>query len=184
MATDFEGEFEVERAGDSVRLSGVRLVADLVREVVVGLGLRGDSSMVETEPLAGAYVALDGRLPDFPDHDVALLWNELTGWSAAIEARLGELVEIARLGDDPLPDSAVVVEWVRGLVRREHTGDRSNRDLAAFVPSPRDNDFSQLEPQARHLANLVWLRRNGRDARNEGAGTATDDRCLKHPAQG
>ena len=38
----------------------------------------------------GAYVALDGRLPDFPDHDVALLWNELTGWSAAVEDRRGE----------------------------------------------------------------------------------------------
>jgi hypothetical protein len=122
--------------------SAARRVRRYVREVVVGLGLRGDSSMVETEPRAGAYVALDGRLPDFPDHDVALLWNELTGWSAAVEDRLGELVEIARLGGDPLPASAVVVEWVRGLFRRERTDDRSNRDFAAFVPSPRGNDFS------------------------------------------
>ncbi|RAS70362.1 hypothetical protein C8D87_101662 [Lentzea atacamensis] len=122
--------------------SAARRVRRYVSEVVAGLGLRGDSSFVETEPRVGAYVALDGRLQDFPDHDVALLWDELSGWSAAVEDRRGELVEIARLGGDPEPSPGAVVRWVQGLFRRERARDRSNRDFAAFVPSLRVNDFS------------------------------------------
>ncbi|MEU0877341.1 DUF6292 family protein [Lentzea sp. NPDC005914] len=117
--------------------SAARRVRRYVREVVLGLGLRGDSSCVDTEPRAGAYIALDGRLTDFPDHDVALLWDELSGWSAAVEDRIGELVEIARLDGDPRPSPAEVVRWVRGLLHRERADDRSNRDFTAFVPSPR-----------------------------------------------
>lgn len=122
--------------------SEARRVRRYVREIVGGLGLRGDSSLVETEPRAGAYVALDGRLSDFPDHDVALLWNELTGWSAAIEDRIGDLVEVARLEGDPRPSPAAVVRWVVSLLRAERASERTNRDFAAFVPAPRAHDFS------------------------------------------
>jgi Family of unknown function (DUF6292) len=130
---DFDGDFDD---------SAARRARRYVREVVRGLGLRGDSSFVETEPRAGAYVALDGRLHNFPDHDVALLWNELSGWSAAVEDRIGELVEVARLEGDPRPSPALVVRWVRGLFRTERTEELANREFAAFVPSPRGNDFS------------------------------------------
>lgn len=114
-----------------------RRVRRYVREVVVvGLGLRGDSSFVETEPRAGAYVALDGRLADFPDHDVALLWNELTGWSAAVEDRFGQLVEVARLDGDPRPAPAEVVRWVTNLFRRERAGDgRTATSPRSCLPS-------------------------------------------------
>jgi len=132
---DFEIDFDFDD-------SAARRVRRYVREVVGGLGLRGDSSFVETEPRAAAYVALDGRLHDFPDHDVALLWNEPSGWSAAIEDRLGELVEVARLAGDPRPSPASVVRWVQGLFRAERTEESANREFAAFVPSPRANDFS------------------------------------------
>ncbi|WP_090051787.1 DUF6292 family protein [Lentzea fradiae] len=115
--------------------SAYRHARQYVREVVTGLGLRGDSSFVETHPRPAAYVALDGRLPDFPDHYVALLWNELTGWSVAVEDRRGELVELERRGGDPRPAPAAVVSWVKGLLRTEVTVD--NRDFTAFVPSPR-----------------------------------------------
>ena len=63
--------------------SAARRVRHYVRQVVTGLGLRGDSSCIDAEPRVGAYVALDGRLPDFPEHYVALVWNELAGWSVA-----------------------------------------------------------------------------------------------------
>jgi hypothetical protein len=130
---DFEIDFD-----DSV----ARRVRRYVRDVVAGLGLRGDSSFVDAEPRTGAYVALDGRLTDFPDHDVALLWNERNGWSAAVEDRMGELVEVARMLGDPHPSPAAVVGWVRGLLHTEQADKGSNRDFRAFVPAPRGNDFS------------------------------------------
>ncbi len=132
MASDLDIEFDID-FDDTVD----RRVRQYVREVVTGLGLHGDSSYVDTEPRAGAYVALDGRLPDFPDHDVALLWNELTGWSVAVEDRRAELVEIERLGGDPQPAPATVVGWVRGLLRQETAVEDVNRDFAAFVPVQR-----------------------------------------------
>jgi hypothetical protein len=132
---DFEIDFDFDD-------SEARRVRRYVRDVVGGLGLHGDSSFVETEPRAAAYVALDGRLRDFPDHDVALLWNELTGWSAAVEDRLGELVEVARMPGDPRPAPAAVVRWVMSLFRTERTPERTNRDFAAFVPAPRSCRFS------------------------------------------
>ncbi|MFD5830308.1 DUF6292 family protein [Lentzea sp. NPDC060358] len=115
-----------------------RRVRQYVREVVTGLGLRGDSSFVEADPRPAAYVALDGRLPDFPDHYVALVWDELTGWSVAVEDRIGELVEVERLGGDVRPAPLVVVDWVTGLLRPES----GNRDFAAFVPGPRAADVA------------------------------------------
>jgi hypothetical protein len=120
--------------------SAARHARRYVSQIVTGLGLRGDSSFVETEPRVGAYVALDGRLTDFPDHYVALVWNELTGWSAAVEDRLGELVEVARMGGDPQPPPAAVVSWVDGLLHKEQT--RGNRDFAAFVPEQRSSVLS------------------------------------------
>lgn len=132
IGIDFDMDFEFD-FDDSV----ARRVRRYVSEVVAGLGLRGDSSFVETQPRAGAYVALDGQLPDFPGHDVALLWNERNGWSAAVEDRLGELVEVARQVGDPHPPAAAVVSWVKGLLHSEQAKEASNRDFAAFVPGPR-----------------------------------------------
>ncbi|WP_189251961.1 DUF6292 family protein [Lentzea flava] len=139
LALDLDSDIDLDIDFDD---SAARRARRYVREVVAGIGLRGDSSFVETEPHPAAYVALDGRLPDFPDHDVALLWNESSGWSAAIEDRRGELVVVARMGGDPRPSAGAVVSWVRGLFRRECAQGRSNRDFAAFVPSPRADGFS------------------------------------------
>lgn len=137
MPIDLEIDFDLD-FDDSV----ARRARGYVSEVVAGLGLSGDSSFVETEPRPAAYVALDGRLPDFPDHDLALLWNDLTGWSAAVEDRRGELVEVARMGGDPQPLPTVVVRWVEGLLRTERAAERAGRGLGAFVPSPRGHAAS------------------------------------------
>ena len=130
MTMESEIDFDID-FDDSV----AREVRSYVSEIVTGLGLRGDSSCVDAEPVAGVYVALDGRLPDFPGHYVALVWNELNGWSVAVEDRLGDLVDVARLGGDPRPAPAEVVRWVNGLVHKEQK--RANRDFAAFVPAQR-----------------------------------------------
>ncbi|GAB2810428.1 DUF6292 family protein [Lentzea nigeriaca] len=137
MTADFDAEIDVTFDFDD---ETARRTRRYVSDVVTAFGLRGDSSFVETEPRASAYVALDGRLPDFPDHDVALLWNELSGWSAAVEDRGGELVVVARMAGDPRPEPTAVVHWAQSLFCRERTEGQANRDFAAFVPSPRASD--------------------------------------------
>jgi hypothetical protein len=133
MTIDFDVDLDLDLDFDD---SAVRRVQRYVREVVAGLGLRGDSSFVETQPRAAAYVALDGRLPDFPDHDVALQWNERTGWSAAVEDRRGELVEVERMNGDPHPAPAAVVSWVQGLLHGVSPAVRS-RPRWSPLPAPR-----------------------------------------------
>lgn len=122
-----------------------------VRRVTEELGLSGECSYVQAERPAGAYLALDGRLPGFPDRDVALLWDEESGWSAAVETHSGEDVIVqAQFGPDVVPPPAAVARWVRGLFCGERTpGVRSkvpHEDLvhrlapytaAALVPLPR-----------------------------------------------
>ncbi|MFJ6673895.1 DUF6292 family protein [Actinosynnema sp. NPDC091369] len=125
-----------------------------VRRVTEELGLTGECSYVQAEWPAGAYLALDGRLPGFPDRDVALLWDEERGWAAAVETHSGEDVLVqARFGPDVVPPPRAVARWVRGLLDGERTRERGtvtkSGDLvhrlapytaAALVPMPRGAD--------------------------------------------
>jgi hypothetical protein len=87
-----------------------------VRQVCRALGLRGECSYVQADGPASAYVALDERLRGYPDHDVALVWDEHHGWSAAIETHSGdELPVVASLGQDLLPAPEIVAAWTRDL---------------------------------------------------------------------
>lgn len=87
-----------------------------VRSVCRALGLRGESSYVQVDGPASAYIPLDERLRRYPDHDVALLWDEDHGWSAAVETQSGdELPVVAALGRDLLPPPETVAEWARDL---------------------------------------------------------------------
>jgi hypothetical protein len=49
----------------------------------VGIGL--ESVTIDHETPMSAYLALDTRLPDYPDRDLALVWDERYGWAAAVE---------------------------------------------------------------------------------------------------
>ncbi|GGP68763.1 DUF6292 family protein [Saccharothrix coeruleofusca] len=98
---------------DDAKVRGLR---GYVRQVTEELGLSGESSFVQVERPVGAYLALDGRLPGFPDRDVALLWEEDLGWSAAVETHSGEdLLVQAYFGPDTTPSPRAVARWVREL---------------------------------------------------------------------
>ncbi|MFD0203778.1 MULTISPECIES: DUF6292 family protein [Saccharothrix] len=89
--------------------------------VTSALGLSGDCWCVHGEHPVGLYLALDGRLASFPDHDVALLWDERRGWSVAVE--VGEdLVVLERLDGLAVPRPVAVAEWVAGLFLRSAAG--------------------------------------------------------------
>jgi hypothetical protein len=129
--------------------SVVRGLHRYVRMVTRALGLHGECSYVQVDELASAYVALDGRLSHYPDRDVALLWEETRGWSAAIETHSGEeLFVVAHCGQDVLPPPETVAAWVRELFRPDRdvapvghlderpapaTADTTRQRLAAYV---------------------------------------------------
>jgi hypothetical protein len=102
--------------------SVLRALHRYIRLVSGALGLSGDSSYVQADETVSAYVALERRLNSFPDRDVALLWDEDRGWSAAIETHSGEdLLVVACFGQDVVPQPAAVAEWVDDLFDRDRT---------------------------------------------------------------
>uniref|UniRef100_UPI0035E4303C DUF6292 family protein n=1 Tax=Amycolatopsis pithecellobii TaxID=664692 RepID=UPI0035E4303C len=76
------------------------LCADILRKVTDALGIGLESCTVDHDSPVSAYVALDGRLPHYPDRDVALLWDERHGWAAAIETHSGEDLIVLRYQSD------------------------------------------------------------------------------------
>lgn len=88
-----------------------------VASVAEQLGLRGAGWTVQLEQPVSAYLALDQRLPGFPDRDTALLWHELHGWALAVETHGGEdPVVIAYVGHDVLPPPGVVAELAAQVI--------------------------------------------------------------------
>ncbi|HEX5406131.1 MAG TPA: DUF6292 family protein [Pseudonocardiaceae bacterium] len=88
-----------------------------VAEVAAALGVGLESSVIDAGRPASAYLALDISMTRFPDHDLALLWDERVGWSAAVEAASGEdLVVFARQGGDPRPRPEEVEWFVREVL--------------------------------------------------------------------
>jgi hypothetical protein len=87
-----------------------------VRLVAGELGLTGESWTVHLEVPASAYIALDRRLPEFPERDTALLWHEHHGWALALENGGGrDLDVVTYVGAEVLPPPGVVGQAVTGL---------------------------------------------------------------------
>lgn len=108
-----------------------------VRLVTQALGLSGESSYVQADRPASAYIALDERLRSHPHRDVALLWDEEHGWSAAIETSSGEdLLVVAYLGQKVLPPPQAVATWTRRLF--------DGHTLERFGHPPRFPDTTDL----------------------------------------
>lgn len=131
--------------------SAVRGLDTYVRQVRLALGLRGDSSFIQPDTPLSAYIALDGRLPEYPDHDVALLWDEHAGWSAAVEGdSTDEPLPVANLGADLLPAPEAVAEWVRGLFEQKAGADRE-----AGTDRPVERVLVSQENMRHHLTAYI-----------------------------
>ncbi|WP_447002222.1 DUF6292 family protein [Saccharothrix isguenensis] len=99
----------------------VRALRGYAQSVTRELGLSPECSYVQAEGPATMFLELDRRLPAFPDREVALLWDERSGWAAAVETHSGEdLIVQAWFGSDLLPGPRAVARWVDALLR----GDR------------------------------------------------------------
>ena len=95
---------------------------DYFAEVTRAFGIGLESCTVDQGPPLSAYVALDERLPGYPGRDVALLWDEVHGWSIAIETRFGEDLIVLRYlgGASVAPPSVRLIRFVAALREDDH----------------------------------------------------------------
>jgi hypothetical protein len=108
-----------------------RALRGYVDSVANALGVGPESCTVDVDVPASAYVALDWALPGFPDRDLALLWDERHGWSAAVETRSGEdLTVLGHLdGTSVRPPPDTVARFLADL--------RAQPDLGRGLPRVR-----------------------------------------------
>jgi hypothetical protein len=94
-----------------------------LRAVAASLGIGLESTTVDVDTPVSAYLALDWRLRRFADRDLALLWDERHGWSAAVETHSGEdMIVLAYLGGDTVcPDPRRVVQFLAALRADDRT---------------------------------------------------------------
>ncbi|MGM1057978.1 DUF6292 family protein [Saccharothrix sp. Mg75] len=113
----------------------VRALHGYARSVTRELGLAPERSYVQVEGIATVFLELDRRLPAFPDREAALLWDERSGWAAAVETHSGEdLIVQSWFGSDLLPGPRAVARWVDALFRGER-GARTGYGPTGEAPS-------------------------------------------------
>ena len=121
-------------------------------DVATGLGVGLESCTIDHDTPVSAYVALDERLPGYPDHDVALLWDETHGWSAAIETPtdgLDGLTVLRHLGGTTIvPPPGQVARFVTALREDDHHVGRLEPALLR-----RPTDLDDLEAV---LCGRIW----------------------------
>jgi hypothetical protein len=81
--------------------------------VAEAVGLPGNAYYVEPHPRAEAYLALDHRLPAFPDNDAALVWDEHRGWALAVELGPDLLIAGYLPTAETVPQPRVVAEYAK-----------------------------------------------------------------------
>nr|WP_051116592.1 DUF6292 family protein [Amycolatopsis nigrescens] len=101
--------------GADLRL--VRGLRGYLAAVATAAGVGMESCTVDfggTGAPMSAYIALDHRLPRFPDRDLALVWDERHGWALAVETHSGEdLIVLTYLDNgDVLPEPAEVASFL------------------------------------------------------------------------
>ncbi|MEV0674974.1 DUF6292 family protein [Actinosynnema sp. NPDC050436] len=109
----------------------VRELSRYVDRVSEALGNRGRCSSFDLGPPFAAYLAVDGHVEAFPDHDVALLWDQVAGWSAIVETARGDVV-VGRLGGEVRPRPDVVARFLAEVLDGEPP--------AVIVPGTRTAD--------------------------------------------
>ncbi|WP_116042685.1 DUF6292 family protein [Amycolatopsis palatopharyngis] len=100
-----------------------RRICHYVSEVAVAVGVGPEACCCSPDALANAYIAVEHRLPRYPERDVALLWDEERGWAVAVETGCGEdLLVLHYLGGDVLPAPHVVASFLASVVRGKPEG--------------------------------------------------------------
>ena len=100
--------------GRDTEFSFERRLRGYVGAVARAVGVGPESCTVDVGTPAAAYIALDWRLSRFPGHDLALVWDEVHGWAAAIEDATGATV-LTYQGGEVLPQPRAVVRFLAAV---------------------------------------------------------------------
>jgi hypothetical protein len=105
------------------------------RLVAEACGCSGEVFSVQHEPPFSGYLPLETRVPAFPEVDVALLWDERTGWSTALETRTNELVVLSYLDTGLVPSPEAVAEFASnpGSGSASPTAEPAGEDVHALL---------------------------------------------------
>ncbi|MDT8914922.1 DUF6292 family protein [Amycolatopsis sp. PS_44_ISF1] len=103
-----------------------RALRGYLARVARAAGVGPESCTVDLGTPASAYIALDWRLGRFPGRDLALLWHEEHGWSAALDAAGGQDTIVLAYAEvqDVLPDPRTVVKFLAALRAEDHSAGR------------------------------------------------------------
>jgi hypothetical protein len=94
-----------------------------LRLVAGELNLDDAGQFVQLDSPVAAYLPLDIRLPRFPSHDVALVWDEERGWALGIETDAGSPIAVLSYLDvDILPAPRLVAQFVHDVVADRFPG--------------------------------------------------------------
>jgi Family of unknown function (DUF6292) len=75
----------------------------------------GEAFSVRTERPMAAYIPLEDRVTAFPELDVALVWEEATGWRSVLEPVTNtELITLSYLDGPLCPPPAEVAAFAAG----------------------------------------------------------------------
>lgn len=93
-------------------------LAGYVRAVASAVGVPFEATEFEISDTATAYLALNVRWILRPSRDLMLLWDELHGWSVAVETTPGESSVVLGYfgGDDVVPAPQAVARFVAVLI--------------------------------------------------------------------
>ncbi|GLY37350.1 hypothetical protein Amsp01_033740 [Amycolatopsis sp. NBRC 101858] len=85
--------------------------------VAGALGVGFESCSLDLDVPTSGYLALDRELAGFPGHDLALIWDEVHGWSAVAETADGDGPEVLAYlgGTEVVPAPAAVARFVELL---------------------------------------------------------------------
>lgn len=114
---------------------GVESALHAYTEAVAGaLKIRPEYTCCSMDSPASAYIALEERLPEFSDRDLAMIWDERFGWAVANESSCGEeLITVSYLGIDQVPAPDRVVAFLESVLSGADPGVNDPPDFAQGV---------------------------------------------------
>lgn len=117
-------------------------------QVAAALGSGPEATWCEWADVPSAYIALERRMPHYPDRDTALTWSAEHGWAVTVETGCGEdLLITASLDGDLLPAPQTVAAWARAVLAGRHTHARSRPNPTAGTNlTRRVADWARRDP--------------------------------------